>query len=156
MPTGPVPMTKKQAVTIALVKAVKDGDCLLRTTKATFGIGYKIICANGRQFYAHRLVYEICKGPILTGVIRHTCDRPNCINPDHLIDGTHKDNVKDKVQKLRHGFGKTHYAAKLTEEIVRDMRLVKPPKFKEWSVKYGITTGALKSAYYNHTWKHVK
>ena len=34
-------------------------------------------------------------------LIRHTCDRPICCNPAHLVTGTHDDNMKDKILRGR-------------------------------------------------------
>lgn len=34
-------------------------------------------------------------------MVRHTCDVPKCINPDHLILGTQKDNMQDAVNRGR-------------------------------------------------------
>jgi len=33
----------------------------------------------------------------------HSCDRPPCVNPDHLTAGTQRTNVLDMIRKGRHG-----------------------------------------------------
>ena len=40
---------------------------------------------------------------------RHSCDRPSCINPDHVQPGTQAENMIDAVERGRHPHGrKTH------------------------------------------------
>jgi hypothetical protein len=51
---------------------------------------------------AHRLSYEIYNGPLEPGsVVLHTCDHRWCVNPNHLIQGTQKDNIGDMWSKGR-------------------------------------------------------
>lgn len=51
---------------------------------------------------AHRLVYKTCKGPLIDGrEICHDCDRKGCINPDHLYQGTHAQNMHDAINRKR-------------------------------------------------------
>lgn len=71
-------------------------------------LGYGRISVNGRSSSAHRLSYEIHHGKPQKPVIRHSCDNPGCVNPDHLIEGTHRDNVNDMISRGRAWFNKKH------------------------------------------------
>lgn len=73
--------------------------------------------------YAHRLAYEDEHGPIPDGLlIRHLCDNPPCVNPQHLLLGTSQDNSNDKLSRWRHRYGESHQSAKLTDADVKEMR----------------------------------
>jgi hypothetical protein len=72
---------------------------------------------------AHRVAYELVKGPIPAGlVVRHRCDNPPCCNPAHLEVGTPADNSKDAVQRGRLARGPRHGNTKLTESEVLQIR----------------------------------
>lgn len=46
---------------------------------------------------AHRVAYELVKGPIPEGLhIDHICHNPPCVNPDHLRPVTHKQNHENR------------------------------------------------------------
>lgn len=66
------------------------------------GEGYGKIQFRGRQSKANRVSFVLFKGEITPGmVIRHTCDVKACVNPDHLIEGTQKQNVQDAIDRGR-------------------------------------------------------
>lgn len=53
---------------------------------------------------AHRAMYESMHGPVAPGLhIRHKCDNPPCVNPDHLEPGTPADNMNDMAERKRSG-----------------------------------------------------
>jgi len=153
--TGPKPRTIEEIIEVLTAGSThrEETDCFLWQGR-TSGLGYGSISYNGKSAYIHRLIYEyvFCEP---AEVIRHTCDTPNCWNPDHLLNGSHADNVDDKVAKLRHRFGENHYKALLTEEQVRDIRASDLPPV-ELAKKYNVHRGAIHAVLKGDTWKHVK
>jgi hypothetical protein len=54
------------------------------------------------RLLAHRVSYEIFHGPISDNlVVRHRCDNPPCVHPDHLEVGTQADNLRDMRERGR-------------------------------------------------------
>lgn len=52
---------------------------------------------------AHRVSWAFANGraPLTEEIIRHICDNPLCVNPDHLEVGSQQQNVDDMVQRGR-------------------------------------------------------
>ena len=60
----------------------------------------KRICPG--SFLAHRISWMMENSKWLDSsdiVVRHTCDNPSCVNPNHLIIGTKKENESDAYQR---------------------------------------------------------
>jgi hypothetical protein len=59
--------------------------------------GYGAVYYNGKPRLAHRLVYELTHGNVTENkIIRHRCNNRKCIALEHLVIGTHADNMEDK------------------------------------------------------------
>lgn len=153
--TGPKPRTFETAWEHLLSIAEKEGDCLLVRKGQSVGIGYRRVGLNGLAYYAHQVAYHHKTGSLPKGiVIRHTCDRPNCVNPNHLLGGTHADNVADKMSKSRQSKGLHHYRSAITEDQVREIRK-SPLTYAELSRQYGISRGGIHNIKSGRSWRHL-
>ena len=64
--------------------------------------GYGIYFMNKKHIKAHRFSWLIHFGKIpISKLVLHKCDNPSCVNPLHLLIGTHKDNTVDMIRKGR-------------------------------------------------------
>lgn len=123
------------------------------------GYGRFHIGSGSRSFTAHRVAYELTKGPIPDGlIVCHHCDRPPCCNPAHHFLGTRTDNMADKVAKKRHQWGENHPHAKLTDRQVVDIRR----RYADDSIsmadlarEYGISSASVNDVLRRRTWRHV-
>jgi len=79
----------------------KDG-CLI-WCGALAGYSYGVVYWQGKALGTHRasymLAHDLDVGDLKGKVIRHMCDNPACIKPTHLVIGTQRDNMGDRVGK---------------------------------------------------------
>ena len=81
--------------------AVTKTDTCWLWTGATNG-RYGHIQVNGKTAVAPRVAYTLFRGPIPQGLfVLHSCDNPLCVNPEHLRTGTHRENMRDMVERGR-------------------------------------------------------
>lgn len=63
--------------------------------------GYGRWSVMGRQYQAHRVMYEKANGQVPRGLeLDHLCRNPACVNPDHLEPVTHRENMRRSVSPI--------------------------------------------------------
>jgi hypothetical protein len=123
----------------------------------TNGKGYGIFYVGNKDRSAHRISYEVFKGPIPSGLhVLHRCDTPLCVNPAHLRAGTVKENMAERDARGRRDVrGERIGTAKLTEQQVVE---IKQSNFglKALSEKYGVEAQSIWRIRTGKSWAHVK
>ena len=115
---------------------------------------------RSKQLRAHRASFEFYKGAIKKGMfVCHSCDKPSCINPEHLFLGTAKENTQDMIKKGRKANfeGSNHPLSKLDEIDVLFIRQEREfgKKLKDIANKFGITFQTVSDICRGKTWKHL-
>lgn len=143
--------------------------------------GYGIMCLrHGKLIGAHRYSYALANGEIADGMeVMHTCDNPACVNPKHLIAGTHAENMADMASKGRShkelellrgdrnpsrlhperlARGENHGEAKLTERQVQTIRRLYQSGgvlMRDLGAMFGVTRAAIGYIVNRKTWTHI-
>ena len=139
----------------------KSGECWTWTGYLTKK-GYGSITWGKRQRPAHRVSWMIHFGEIPEGlVVRHRCDNPPCVRPDHLELGTVGDNVGDMWERgnpvipaLRGG---QHPRAKLTDEQVAEIKRLRASGVTAPAIaeQFGVSKWTVYKIGEGTRWKHV-
>ena len=120
--------------------------------------GYGAAYHNGRTLGAHRLAYRCEHGelPPAPAVIRHRCDVRKCINPQHLIAGTHADNARDRVSRGRSARqqGALNGRAILSGSDIPSIR-ASDATLSALAQKYGVGATTIADIRKGRRWKHI-
>lgn len=114
--------------------------------------GYGRFSVDGRMATASRVAYELTHGPLGAAETRHTCDNPPCVNPAHLIPGTHAQNMADMAARERSP------RRKLTARQVRDIRRRRAAgaPVHALAAEYSVTPSNVSQITTGRTWKHLE
>jgi hypothetical protein len=130
-------------------------------TAGKFRRGYGRVDFCGKSTGSHRYSWRIHFGNIPNGLcVLHRCDNPPCVNPDHLFLGTRTDNMTDRDHKGRQSKGEHRPLAKLTDELVREIRRRYRKRCRRNGIhaisrELGVAPLTIWKVVNNITWKHI-
>lgn len=140
------------------------GKCWIWTA-ALFKSGYGNFYVGEQNKRAHRVSWELFRGPILRvddsphgTCVLHECDNRRCVNPDHLRLGTQAENIADRESKHRWipPRGEGHASSKLTEKQV--MEIINSPSRKksELAREMGVGETTIATIMKGTSWRHLR
>lgn len=150
----------------AKVAAPNENGCHL-WLGGKFHFGHGQFHVGGTSIPAHRVAYMLAKGDPGHLCVCHSCDRPSCVNPEHLWLGTRTDNAADRdlkgrtgrglKDKSRHARGERVSRARLTAEKVLEIRALREAGHELMSIasRFGVGGAAISKIVKRQVWKHV-
>lgn len=121
--------------------------------------GYGQFRISGKTIKAPRYAFFFAHGHWPLNALHH-CDNPSCVNPDHLYNGTHKDNMRDKTQRGRNNTpkGDACAASRLTSTQVAEMRAEYKSGvvgYSQLARKYQCSLSTVQRTIKGQTWRHL-
>jgi hypothetical protein len=120
--------------------------------------GYGSLSIANRPNLAHRLAFLLANGRIDPDLlVMHTCDNRWCVNPRHLVQGTHADNIGDAWRKGRLQKGETNGMAKLDDVAVLEIRKLREGGLPLRSIarRFGVWPACISRIVNRTRWKHL-
>lgn len=123
--------------------------------------GYGVFREAGQDVRAHRAAWEAAHGrPVPRGfVVAHRCDRPSCVNPEHLEAKPQRENIADRQRRDRQAKGSRNGRAKLTEEqVAAAKRALSDGTMPDARIArlLGVTPSVVRDIKSGKTWAHVE
>lgn len=113
------------------------------------GNGKSVIAS--RYSLALKLEREVSKGMDAC----HTCHNRLCVNPNHLYEGTRKQNMIDKIIDGTHPIGEKNHRHILTDEDVKKILCDNNNNNTQIAKKYNVHRHTISDIKLGKSWKHI-
>jgi hypothetical protein len=127
-------------------------------TAGKITVGYGQMWFNGKMWTAHRIAVLLDGRDPEGYVVRHECDNRKCVNPNHLLLGTHLDNMDDRNKRDRLAKGSSIGIAKLTEADIPTIMYLLSHGVSQTAIakQFGVSQVTISNIKHGRIWSHVK
>jgi len=133
---------------------VVENGCHICTSHGVNDSGYPIIYLGKKAERVSRYVFSKTFGYWPTRIVRHSCDCRRCINPNHLFEGSRRDNSADAVVRKRFPVGEKHWSTSLSDsDVLYIFKSKKDSKFL--AKKYGVHRDTINNIKSGRTWSWI-
>ena len=124
--------------------------------------GYGMAQWNGRMIGIHRKAYCVANGvepDAIAGLdVRHKCDNPRCINPEHLELGSRTENMDDARQRGRLAVGERCKRALTAADVAtirKEYQRGTSGEYGQYGLakRFGVSQGIISRIVNNKDWK---
>ena len=112
-----------------------------------------------RIILAHRASWKVFKGEIGESLyILHKCNNRKCVNPNHLYQGSQKENVQDEIDSGTFIFGSKHPLSKLQESDIQKIVDFSKNGLSQRKIAsmFGVDQALIWRIIHRKSWPHVK
>lgn len=120
------------------------------------GNGYGCFKNNKKQHQAHRFSWFLINGRFPKGWLLHKCNNRKCVNPNHLYEGTPKQNYND--MRMSGNAVLPISVKRLNINIIKDIRSEYIPfknGYKKLAKKYNICNTVIRDIIKGYYWKNI-
>lgn len=137
-----------------------ENNCKILQILKTNKQGYYNISFNNTSYILHRVLLSIKlnKPYEELNITRHTCNNKNCINPDHLEEGSSRDNSLD-AESYSKSFKLSRIDVITIKNSMKDHDFTFPGEKTKfdllWSSKFKVNKNTIADIRRGNTWRHV-
>lgn len=112
-----------------------------------------------RVVKAPRFALALALGHYPEGETLHSCDNPRCVNPAHLRDGTHAENIQEAYDRNRIPRRKPNHRSVLTPDLVKEIRAAATGRFGEkaqLAKRFHVAPSTIARVLSGAVWGHIE